>query len=153
VKRVLRARFASQNEHKLEELRAALPEWQIELLDVDDFPEEKGLTYYENALAKARFGRALSDSDVWVLGEDSGLEVDALGGRPGIHSARWAANPVERLLEEGSIARSLRGTEGFGYDPIFVPEGESLTVAELGNAWKARNAHRARAAAALLRAL
>jgi XTP/dITP diphosphohydrolase len=121
-----------------------------------------------------------------VLGEDSGIEVDGLGGRPGIESARFAAGrPVERLLEElegvegdgrraryvcelvmlgpsgkrrgtgvleGRIGDDPRGTEGFGYDPIFVPEGEERTVAELGDDWKRANSHRARAARALLEA-
>jgi XTP/dITP diphosphohydrolase len=120
-----------------------------------------------------------------VLGEDSGIEVDALDGRPGVHSARWAEEPIEALLAElagvadrraryrcelvavspsgeelggsglleGVIALEPRGSEGFGYDPIFVPEGEERTVAELGNAWKSVHSHRARAAAALREAL
>jgi XTP/dITP diphosphohydrolase len=122
-----------------------------------------------------------------VLGEDSGIEVDGLGGRPGVESARFASGrPVERLLEElegvegegrraryvcelvalgpdrelrgtgvleGRIAREPSGREGFGYDPIFVPEGEERTVAELGDEWKRANSHRARAAKALLEAL
>jgi XTP/dITP diphosphohydrolase len=120
-----------------------------------------------------------------VLGEDSGVEIDALGGRPGITSARWATDPIARALEElgaatnrgaryvcelvclspesdeyrgtgvleGRIATEPRGTEGFGYDPIFIPDGAELTVAELGNAWKTSNSHRARAAAALIAAL
>jgi XTP/dITP diphosphohydrolase len=121
-----------------------------------------------------------------VLGEDSGIEVDGLGGRPGIESARFAAGrPVERLLKElegvegdgrrgryvcelvalgptgerrgtgvleGRIAEEPRGAEGFGYDPIFVPEGEERTVAELGDDWKRANSHRARAARALHKA-
>ena len=121
-----------------------------------------------------------------MLGEDSGLEVEALGGRPGIRSARYGAEGTEsneRLLGElrgvddrtaryvcelvliapdgrelrgtgvleGRIAEEPRGSEGFGYDPVFVPEGEERTVAELGNEWKLRNSHRARAAQALLR--
>jgi XTP/dITP diphosphohydrolase len=121
----------------------------------------------------------------WILGEDSGLEVDGLGGRPGVQSARFAAGePVERLLAElegvegelrrgryvcelvalspageelrgtgilaGRIAAEPRGSEGFGFDPIFVPDGEERTVAELGERWKAENSHRARAAKALL---
>jgi XTP/dITP diphosphohydrolase len=120
-----------------------------------------------------------------MLGEDSGIEVTALDGAPGVHSARWADDPVEALLTalgdagdrraryvcelvaigpaaeelrgtgtlEGRIAYGLRGSEGFGYDPIFVPDGEERTVAELGNLWKQRNSHRARAAAALSAAL
>jgi len=124
-----------------------------------------------------------------VAGEDSGLEVDALGGRPGIRSARYAGenasdtDNVTKLLRElegvpagertaryvcelvclppggeelrgsgtlaGAIAAAPRGTGGFGYDPVFVPTGESRTVAELGDAWKAESSHRARAARAL----
>jgi XTP/dITP diphosphohydrolase len=177
------ARLASRNAHKLEELRAALPDWELELLRADAFPPEGGSTYYENARAKAEFGRELADA--WVLGEDSGIEVEALGGRPGIESARWAENGVAALLEaleevedrraryvcelvalspqgeesrgtgilEGTIAREPRGSEGFGYDPIFVPVGETRTVAELGNAWKRNNSHRARAARSLLKGL
>jgi XTP/dITP diphosphohydrolase len=179
---VTRARLASGNRHKLEELRAALPGWELELLETDRaYPPEDGATYYENARAKAAFGREAAAAEEWVLGEDSGIEVAALGGRPGIASARWAVDGVARLLEEldgsddrraryvcelvalgsngqerhgtarleGTIAAERRGDEGFGYDPIFVPLGETRTVAELGNDWKRANSHRARAAAAL----
>jgi len=178
----LRARLASGNAHKLHELRAALPSWELELLETSEpFPEEEGASYYENARAKADFGRRVGEEDVWTLGEDSGIEVAALGGRPGIASARWAEDGVAALLEvlagvsdrraryvcelvalfpdgeerrgtgilEGAIATERRGDEGFGYDPIFVPDGEERTVAELGDAWKRENSHRARAAAAL----
>jgi non-canonical purine NTP pyrophosphatase (RdgB/HAM1 family) len=177
------ARLCSGNPHKLEELRAALPGWELELLGADAYPPEEGFTHYENARAKARFGRAVGGSEYWMLGEDSGLEVDALGARPGLHSARWAGDddPIDRLLREldgiqerraryvcelvaiapagaelrgtgtleGRIAGERRGSEGFGYDPVFVPDGEDHTVAELGNEWKATHSHRARAAAAL----
>lgn len=120
-----------------------------------------------------------------MLGEDSGIEVRGLGGRPGVESSRFAAgDPVQRLLDElsgvegegrgaryvcelvlrppdeqelrgtgvleGRIAAEPSGTEGFGYDPIFVPEGEERTVAELGDAWKRKHSHRAKAAQALL---
>jgi len=116
-----------------------------------------------------------------MLGEDSGLEVAALGGAPGVRSARYGAEggeAIERLLAElegvedrraryvcelvligpdgeetrgsgvlkGRIADGPRGSEGFGYDPVFIPAGEDGTVAELGNDWKSRNSHRARAA-------
>jgi XTP/dITP diphosphohydrolase len=178
----VRARLASGNAHKLEELRAALPGWELALLEADEpFPPEDGATYLENARGKAVFGRRLAPAGDWVLGEDSGIEVDALGGGPGVESARWAEDGVAELLArldgvddrraryvctmvavgsdgeevvvvgtlEGLVAREQRGSEGFGYDPIFVPEGESRTVAELGNAWKRANSHRARAAAAL----
>jgi XTP/dITP diphosphohydrolase len=120
-----------------------------------------------------------------VVGEDSGIEVAALGNRPGIHSARWARDWIPAMLSalegvedrraryvcaiaalppdgepihaegtlSGRIATSPRGTGGFGYDPIFVPDGEERTVAELGDDWKRLNSHRARAAAALGSAL
>jgi len=81
----LRARLCSQNPHKLEELRAALPGWELELLEADGYPEEAGSTYLENARAKALFGRARMEDEVWTIGEDSGIEAVALGGRPGIH--------------------------------------------------------------------
>jgi XTP/dITP diphosphohydrolase len=179
-------RLCSRNEGKLRELRAALPGWQIELLDVDDYPPEDGDTYYANALAKAQFGRAVGPADEWMLGEDSGIEVAGLGGRPGVHSARFGGDdPVARLLDEvagvedrraryvcelvalspvgdevrgtgvleGRIVDEPRGREGFGYDPIFVPEGKTVTVAQLGNDWKRGHSHRARAARALDAAL
>ncbi len=182
---LIRARLASRNRNKLRELSALLPGWELETLDAEDYPPEEGSTYYENALGKARFGRGRAPADEWALGEDSGLEVAALGGRPGIQSARYAPEgeeAIEKLLDElrgvedrraryvcelialapgggerrgtgvleGQIAEEPRGSEGFGYDPVFVPEGEKRTVAELGNDWKSRNSHRARAARALL---
>lgn len=181
----LTARLASRNVHKLTELRSALPGWELELLGADEYPPETGATYYENALGKARYGRAIGESDVWVLGEDSGLEVEGLNGAPGVTSSRFApaGDFVERLLAalsglegearraryvcelvclspegeeyrgtgtlEGSIAHEPRGSEGFGYDPVFVPDGETATVAHLGNQWKAGHSHRACAARAL----
>ena len=177
------ARLCSRNEGKLRELRAALPGWEIELLDADSYPPETGDTYYENARAKADFGRA-REPGMWVIGEDSGIEVAGLGGRPGVHSARFGGDdPVARLLAElggvadrraryvcelvalapddleyrgtgtleGRIVDAPRGSEGFGDDPVFVPDGEERTAAELGNEWKRTNSHRARAAAQLAR--
>jgi XTP/dITP diphosphohydrolase len=183
----MRAVLASQNRHKLAELCEALPEWQIEALDADGYPEENGETYYDNALLKARFGREHAAPEVWVLGEDSGIECDALDGAPGLHSARWApgldqadallarleGNPRRgarmvtdlvglspsgeefrgRGVLEGELATTRRGAGGFGYDPIFVPRGDTRTVAEIGDAWKRRNSHRARAAQALSAAI
>jgi len=97
----LKGRLASGNRHKLDELRAALPGWELELLAPDrDYPPEDGATYYENAHGKAAFGRESAAADEWVLGEDSGIEVAALGGKPGIASARWAADGVAQLLVE-----------------------------------------------------
>jgi XTP/dITP diphosphohydrolase len=182
----LKARLASRNANKARELEHLLPDWTIEPVDADDYPAEDGDTYYENALAKALFGRTRVEPDEWVLGEDSGIEVAALGGGPGVQSARsGGGDPVGCLLDqldgvedriaryvselvilspagdelrgmgtlEGSIATEPRGTEGFGFDPIFVPDGETRTVAELGNDWKRENSHRANAARALLVAL
>jgi XTP/dITP diphosphohydrolase len=173
--------LASRNENKLRELRRALPDWEIELLGAGEELEETGETFLDNARVKARFGRERAQAGAWVAGEDSGIEVAALGGGPGVRSARWAEDPVERLLAEldreedrraryvceivalspaggelratgtleGTIATAARGDEGFGYDPIFVPLGETRTVAELGNAWKSEHSHRAKAARAL----
>ena len=178
--------LCSRNGHKARELEQLLPGWTIEPLDRDDYPPETGASYYENAAIKAAFGREHEQG--WVLAEDSGLEVDALGGRPGVLSARFApegAPAVAKLLGEltgvdergaryvselvllapdgrelrgtgtleGRIAHEPAGSEGFGYDPIFTPEGEDRTVSELGDDWKAEHSHRARAARALLRAL
>jgi XTP/dITP diphosphohydrolase len=185
----VRVAFATSNEGKLRELRALLPAWRIERLDVTGIGEETGSTFEENALAKARFARERAPADAWALGEDSGLAVAGLGGRPGIHSARFAGpgasdqDNVRALLEalassagadrsaryvcvlalvspegreltatgtlEGRITDRPRGHGGFGYDPVFVPEGEERTVAELGDGWKAMWSHRARAARAL----
>jgi XTP/dITP diphosphohydrolase len=94
----VRARLASANAHKLVELRRALPAWEIELVDDTRFPPETGSTYAENALIKARHGRASAPAEAWVIGEDSGIEATALGGRPGVESARWAADGVAELL-------------------------------------------------------
>lgn len=111
----------------MRELRHALEGWELEPLDADEYPPEEGATYYDNARAKAEFGRGLGPS-VWVLGEDSGLEVEGLGGRPGVQSARFAGGEhVERLLEE------LTGVTGEGRRARYVcelvalsPEGEEL---------------------------
>jgi XTP/dITP diphosphohydrolase len=181
----VRLLLASRNENKLRELRVALPDWEIALLEVPDEPVEDGETFVDNARIKALHGRLHAPPDAWVAGEDSGIEAAALGGRPGVESARWAADGVARLLAEldgtterraryvcelvvldpdgtevratgtlaGEIAGAPRGDEGFGYDPIFVPTGETHTVAELGNAWKAEHSHRAKAARALASAL
>ena len=180
----MRVVLCSRNANKARELAALGIE--LELLEADDYPEEGSDTYYENARAKAVYGRSVGPADAWMLGEDSGLEVAALGGAPGVRSARYGAEggeAIERLLLElegvedrraryvcelvllgpsgeelrgsgvlkGRIARGPRGSEGFGYDPVFLPGGEETTVAELGDAWKAEHSHRARAAADLRR--
>jgi XTP/dITP diphosphohydrolase len=95
--------LASRNAHKARELEVLLPGWTIEVLDADDYPPEDGDTYYDNALIKAEFGRLQAPDDRWVIGEDSGIEVAALGGRPGIESARYApegAPAIAKLLGE-----------------------------------------------------
>lgn len=178
----VRARLASQNQHKLEEFRTILPEWEIELLDAPELPPEHGATYADNARDKARFGRMVGPRDEWMLGDDSGIEVAALDWGPGVTTARWAqGDHVGKLLRaldgvfdrraryvcelvcidpdarehrgkgtlEGTIVRQPAGEGGFGFDPVFVPAGETQTVAQLGDEWKRRNSHRARAAAAL----
>ncbi len=157
----------------------------VPLMSLEQAPsvEESGSTFAENARLKARAVAAVYRR--WTLAEDSGLEVDALGGEPGINSARYAgrdatdhervqlvldrmvAVPWERrtarfrcvaclidpssqeyLFEgvcEGHIAPRPRGTSGFGYDPIFIPEGYSRTFAELGPEVKDALSHRAKA--------
>jgi XTP/dITP diphosphohydrolase len=118
----LRARLASRNENKVRELARVLNGWQLELLEADGYPPEEGATYYENALAKARHGLKFA-GDAWVLGEDSGLEVDGLEGRPGIRSARFGGgDPVGRLLGE------LRDVEGEGRRARYVCELVALSL-------------------------
>ena len=95
------AYLASQNPHKARELEQLLPGWEIEPLNADGYPPEVGPGYYENARAKARFGRMMGEFDVWMIGEDSGIEVDGLDGRPGVESARFAGDDhVGRLMAE-----------------------------------------------------
>ena len=183
----MRIVLCSRNAHKARELEELLPGWKIEPLDTDDYPPETGDSYYRNAEIKAAFGRTRV-ADCWTIGEDSGLEVAALGGRPGIQSARYApegAPAIAKLLGElegiddrraryvselvaiapdgeelrgtgvlkGRIAAEPSGSGGFGYDPIFIPEGEERTVAELGDAWKTQHSHRAVSVRALREAV
>jgi XTP/dITP diphosphohydrolase len=175
----------SANEHKLEEFRALFPDWDLELIGDVDFPPEDGLTYLDNARIKARYGRLVGPAERWMLADDSGIELGALAGGPGVQTARWAeGRHVEKALAavgdgdraaryvcelvaisperkevrgmgvlEGTIASEPAGDEGFGFDPVFVPRGETRTVAELGDEWKAEHSHRALAARALLDAI
>jgi len=96
----LKLLLASRNPNKLRELRSALSGWEVELLEAPDEAVEDGETFLDNARIKARHGRAHAPGDAWVAGEDSGIEVVALGGRPGVESARWASDGVARLLVE-----------------------------------------------------
>ena len=179
----MKVTICSENAHKLGEVRELLPGWEVELLDARDYPDEDGLTYLDNARIKARYGRRVGPSGRWMLADDSGIEVTALAGAPGVHTARWAeGRHVEKLLDalapngdrraryvcelvllsptgdevrgtgvlDGTIADAPAGSGGFGFDPVFVPVGETRTVAELGDVWKAEHSHRALAAQALL---
>lgn len=181
--------FATNNAHKLEEIRAILGS-SIEVLSLadidchDDIPETAD-TLEGNALIKARWVKERYGFDCFA--DDTGLEVNALGGAPGVHTARYAypdrhdpeANTQkllhalqdktdrsarfrtaialiykgeEHLFEgivEGHISMEKRGTEGFGYDPVFVPEDTNKTFAELGTKVKNSISHRARAVAQL----
>ena len=173
--------IATSNPHKLAELRLLLPGFDVDGFVAAGQPPEDGETYVDNARIKARHLRTCAPADAWVAGEDSGIEVAALDGRPGVASARWADDGVAALLAaldgradrraryvselvviapdgrelrgrgtlEGTVTDAPRGSEGFGYDPIVVPLGETLTVAELGDAWKNEHSHRALAARAV----
>lgn len=182
--------FATNNQHKLQEIRQILGD-NIEVLSLSDIDcdvdiPETGHTLEANALQKARYVYDHYHMDVFA--DDTGLEVDALNGSPGVYSARYAAmeNPdsqdhdseanMARLLRElaqnnnrharfrtvialiqqgevhefegivnGDITRQRSGAEGFGYDPIFQPEGYDKTFAELGADIKNKISHRARA--------
>jgi XTP/dITP diphosphohydrolase len=188
-----RIAIASRNAHKLREIGRICADWPVEWLTVENHEgpwpdvEETGSTYLENALLKARAGAAALGEP--ALADDSGIEVDALGGRPGHRSARFAgeeatdqqnldeliralkgvpgsgrtaryrclavlAFPDGRELHaeglcEGTLVGRRRGENGFGYDPIFVPEGWDRTMAELADEEKDRISHRGRAFRAL----
>jgi len=175
---------ASRNKHKLEEIRAIFNMPDITLIGANDIPglpevTEDGSSFQANAVKKA-VTLAMS-SRMWTIADDSGLEVDALGGAPGIHSARYAGEPVDyaanntKLLKEmegitlrsarfwciislsspsgraqiveakceGRIINEIRGKEGFGFDPLFMPEGYDHTFAEMDSRLKNMISHRA----------
>lgn len=177
--------FATNNPHKLEEIRAILGS-KLEILSLADIGcdadiPETAETLEGNALIKAHY--VYDNYKLDCFADDTGLEVDALHGLPGVHTARYAypdrhdpeANMIkllealrenndrnarfrtvialiekgkEHLFEgvvEGVIAREKSGTQGFGYDPVFIPEGNSKTFAELGEDIKNTISHRARA--------
>lgn len=184
--------FATNNAHKLEEIAAILGD-KVELLSLgdigchDDIPETAD-TLEGNARQKAEY--ILQHYGLDCFADDTGLEVEALHGAPGVYSARYAGNGhdseanMQKLLEnlkgiknrkaqfrtaicllmdgeehlfegivKGEIIEEKRGTTGFGYDPIFVPEGYTETFAELGADIKNRISHRARAVEKLCRYL
>ena len=189
--------LASANPGKLRELGALLAPHGLELVSQRSLgiesAEESGSSFLENALLKAR--HAARAAQLPALADDSGIEVDALGGRPGVWSARFAhpgasdAANLARLLKEltgvpaerrtaryqcvvawvesaddaapllgqgtweGQIALESRGSGGFGYDPVFIPAGDTRTAAELPAEEKNRVSHRAKALRALVAAL
>ncbi len=174
--------FATNNPHKLEEVRAIIDP-KIELLSLNDINchtdiPETADTFEGNALIKAKFVYDNYHKD--CFGDDTGLEVEALNGEPGIYSARYAGDGhdseanIKKLLHnledienrkaqfrtvfalivngkehyfegiiKGEIIKVRKGTAGFGYDSIFVPEGYTQTFAELGNELKNKISHRA----------
>ena len=178
---------ASHNEGKVREIRAMLARWVPDIRSAADLglpePEETGSTYEENATIKAKASAVASGLP--ALADDSGFEVRAIGGDPGLYSARWAgpkkdfAVAMERVRAaveasgssdrfcrfvcalalawpdghaetvvgtiDGELAWPPRGDKGFGYDPIFVPEGRTETFGESDPAWKEQVSHRARA--------
>lgn len=182
--------FATNNAHKLSEIRAIFGD-KLQILSLadidchDDIPETAD-TLEGNALIKARWVKERYGFDCFA--DDTGLEVTALNGGPGVHTARYAypdrhdpeantqkllaelhdkadrtaqfrtvialiLNGEEHLFEgivRGEIATEKRGTEGFGYDPVFIPEDMGKTFAELGTDVKNTISHRARAVAKLV---
>lgn len=182
--------LATRNAHKVQELRQLLDVPGLQLLGATEFPGapevvEDGDTFTANALKKARALAVFTG--ITAMADDSGLGVDALDGRPGVRSARYAgeaakdADNVRKLLAElegqadrragfrcvialvdphgkeivvegacrGRIIERPRGAGGFGYDPVFVPDGYDLTFAELSSGEKNRISHRGRALAQL----
>ena len=178
--------FASHNQGKIKEIRQILEPLHIHVLSADDLDlpdvEETGTTFEENAALKALTIAKLKN--IPCLADDSGLCVDALNGRPGVYSARYAPNrdfkkAMQMLLKEmsdskdksrkahfscvivlghpdgsykafegrvdGSIEFSPKGESGFGFDPVFTPDGYNQTFAELGSEVKNKISHRGRA--------
>jgi XTP/dITP diphosphohydrolase len=180
----VRLLLATRNAHKVREFARLLGDVELDPLpDEAGTPAETGETYAENALIKAR--AAVAATGRAAIADDSGVEAAALGGRPGVRSARYAGESAsdgdnlallrrevppgsglryvcviahvapdgeETLFEgvcAGTMAAEDAGTRGFGYDPVFVPEGERRTMAELTDAEKDAISHRGRAARAL----
>lgn len=177
--------IASRNKHKIGEMQQLLSPLGIEVLSTADFPElnevvEDRPTLKGNALKKARY--VAKETCLPALSDDTGLEVEALSGKPGVYSARFAGpdatyeDNVFKLLNElegvdnrnarfrtivalvdgdeeftfegicnGEIIEDQRGTEGFGYDPIFRPDGYDQTFAELDGSTKNMISHRGKA--------
>jgi len=185
---------ASHNPGKVREISELIAPWDLHAVSAGELnlpePEETETTFVGNALLKAR--AAAKGSGLPALADDSGLCVEALGGDPGVYSARWAGpdkdfaramEEVHRRLQaspgastaawfvcvlavawpdgeeiafegrvDGNLVWPARGTRGFGYDPIFVPEGHQLTFGEMDPAAKHAMSHRARAFAKFVEA-
>lgn len=180
--------IASANNHKVEEIKSILSEKNIDVVSHNDFPPipdvaETGVTLEENAHIKALAYH--KETGLPVIADDTGLFVDALNGKPGVYSARYAGDDAtysdncNKLISElkklglksspahfmtvicylknendfkffegrvnGMIATELCGTNGFGYDPLFIPDGYDITFAEMTNTQKNELSHRARA--------
>ena len=174
----MRLQLATGNKHKIDEVRSILGDNSgIELVGYSgEEPVENGVSFYENALIKAR--TAFVATGIPTIADDSGLAVEVMGGAPGILSARWCgekddAKNRDLLLSQlidmdhrqasfvcsiayvdedgehgftgvwsGEIAREARGEGGFGYDPIFIPDGFEITAAELPAEVKNSMSHR-----------
>ena len=180
--------IATRNKGKIRELKELLADFGLDILSLDQFPQvkeivEDGNTFFENAMKKAK--TVAEKTGLMAIADDSGLEVDALKGAPGVYSARYAGEDATdeqnylKLLNEmkdvptekrgaqfrcvivayrpdgkwvsaegvcrGRITSSPRGEQGFGYDPVFVPEGDIRTMAELTREEKNRISHRGKA--------
>lgn len=189
--------FASNNAHKLAEVRQIMPSG-VEILSLHEIGfeheiDETGTTLEQNSAIKAEaVYNWILDNGQWtidgVFADDTGLEIDTLGGQPGVYTARWAGEPAAnraKALHElegktnrgaqfrtvitfikangdrfavsgivrGRIAEEEYGQGGFGYDPVFIPEGYDKTFGELPAAVKNRISHRSRAIAELVKAL
>ena len=189
--------IATHNQHKTEEIRAILAPYFSGVTDLTDYLEippadETGTTFEENATIKALEASRVLGAGVSVLSDDSGIEVDALGGAPGVYSARYSgegatdeSNRAKLLAEldktgargkgrcgrfrcvvvlasggervavfdgavEGTITNREKGDGGFGYDPIFVPDGYCETFGQLPAEVKNRESHRGRALAKVI---
>jgi len=180
----VRLLLATRNDHKMREFARLMPGLELDPLPEGvETPPEDGGSYADNALIKAR--AAARATGRAAVADDSGIEAEALGGAPGIHSARYAGAGASdganlALLRErvppgsalryvcviahvdpageehlfygacdGTMAPNATGPRGFGYDPVFVPAGETRTMAELADAEKDAMSHRGRAARAL----
>ena len=124
-----RARLCSENAHKLSELQASLPAWELTLLGSSDYPAEDGDSYEENARGKVQHGRAVGSRYEWMIGEDSGLECEALDGAPGLYSARWAAKGrLASALLEQLAGESNRRARMITVLVASAPSGEEIVV-------------------------